>query len=81
VDGDEGQIRTTWSVDYALLDGGPVAGRIVEITPDLPLRLIINWGGGEARRRSTAVYKKVLNGKYASRNDQGQVVYFFCEEQ
>lgn len=77
MDGDDGQTRTTpWSVDYALLDGGPVGGRIVEIKPELPLRLLINMGN-----RRTAIYKKVLNGRYASRNDYGQVIYRFCEDQ
>lgn len=80
MDGDDGQVRLSpWSVDYAILDGGMASGRIVQITNNLPLRLLIQWQGNDSS--GCLVYKKVLNGKYASRNDDGHVVYRYCEDQ
>lgn len=75
----DGAISVNWTLDMALLEDGPCAGRIMEIEATLPLHIVVRWG---PRAHENTAYKKVMaTDQYASRTDQGYIRYRVSENQ
>lgn len=64
-----------WQTDIGLMEGGPLNDRIFTLTPvpnvGPPIHMIFSVDG----RRVT--YKRIMFGRYPSRNDRGQLRYAY----
>jgi hypothetical protein len=70
-------VKMPWKSDLVLLEGGPGDEQVIEIRlsePLLPERLAFGTPYG------TVAYMRVMNGKYPSRNDQGQLRYVYIDQ-
>jgi len=79
--GSEMSVVQSWHhIDHALLEEGPLANCVLEIPATLPLHLVVSWRGQESNKLSDSIYRRVDVGKYASRNDHGQVRYQYQQD-